>query len=104
MSELCNFSMAWIGKCKNERPCESHKDRKCCVCEAPATRECPETGQFVCGFNLCDDCEHTVAKNGTNNGIGFYTVSELPEGLGAHCRKSEQVYKPWYTREPEAQQ
>lgn len=96
----CKFDKAWIGQCKNEADesgyCEEHKDVMCVSCGAKATRECPETGQFVCGAPLCDDCKHTNAEDGTNGNIGFFRTSELPEGYKAHCKKSEQKYFPWY--------
>ena len=90
--EKCNFDKAWIGKCRNEKPCKEHADIKCCSCGAPATRECPETGQFVCGFPLCDDCTHTTWPDGTNGGIGF-NAQKPPEGFKSHCKKSENKYK-----------
>ena len=82
---MCCFDEAWRGKCKelavkNGR-CEKHADLVCISCGAPATHTCSETGQFVCGAPLCDDCEHTTAENGTNGGIGFYRVSDLPKGI-----------------------
>lgn len=92
--ETCNFSMAWIGKCKEpvveNGMCEQHKDLKCCSCGAPATHDCDETMGLVCGAPLCDDCEHTIESNGCNSG------GERPEGLGCHCKKSEQKYFSWY--------
>lgn len=98
---MCKFDIAWVGKCKEEGEpfCAKHVEKVCSSCGAQATRECGETGQFVCGAPLCDDCEHTLAENGTNGGIGFYRVSPLPEGFKEHCRKADQVYSPWYARE-----
>lgn len=96
--EVCGYDIAWIGRCKELRPCAKHQERVCTSCGAPSTRECPETGQFVCGEYLCDDCEHTIFPNGTNGGIGF-GAQELPEGMKRHCKKGEQRYTPWYERE-----
>ena len=90
--EICNFDKAWIGNCKNEKPCPDHKNLKCCSCGEPATKECAETGQFVCGFPLCDNCEHTNYEDGTNGGIGFNQRTP-PEGLGLHCKKTDQKFK-----------
>jgi len=102
---MCKYNLAWIGDCKEPEVengmCEKHKDLKCCSCGKPATHECAETGQFVCGAELCDDCEHTICDNGTNGGIGFFREGKRPEGLKEHCKKSEQVYKPWYVTETE---
>jgi len=98
-NESCKFQIAWIGKCKEPAlengMCEKHKDLKCSSCGAPATHECSETGQFVCGFLLCDDCEHTICESGTNGNIGFFRTSPLPEGMKEHCKKSEQKHFSW---------
>ena len=102
MSEFtCGFDQAWVGNCKtpvaseNDR-CEKHT-KKCVSCGVMATRSCDQTGQFVCGAPLCDDCEHTIAADGTNGGIGFNAQSP-PEGMKDHCKKGEQRYSPWYSR------
>lgn len=92
----CTFSLAWIGPCKeaagNHQFCQKHKDKKCSSCGEQATHECSETMGLVCGSYLCDNCEHTMCENGCNSG------APLPPGLKTHCKKSEQVYKPWYTK------
>jgi hypothetical protein len=100
----CIFELAWIGQCKedainNSDFCKEHITIMCVSCGRKATQECSETGTFVCGAPLCDDCEHTIAEDGTNGGIGFYRVSPLPEGFKSHCKKVDQFYKPWYMRE-----
>ena len=99
----CKFIKAWIGQCKNDALdsgfCKNHQGEKCVSCGAQATHTCEETGQFVCGELLCDNCEHTVAENGTNGNIGFFRTSPLPEGYKAHCKKDAQVYKPYERRE-----
>jgi hypothetical protein len=94
----CGFNEAWIGVCNEPNPCKKHSDLKCVSCGNKATRTCDETGQFVCGAPLCDDCEHTIAEDGTNGGIGFYKTSNFA-GLKEHCRKTEQVNKPWFERD-----
>ena len=98
----CHFEMAWIGRCKEPAVkngmCEKHSKEKCASCGAPATHDCYETGQFVCGAPLCDNCEHTNAEDGSNGGIGFFRVSALPEGMKEHCKKSEQKCFPWYVK------
>lgn len=92
----CHFDLAWIGQCKNTADesgfCEKHKDIKCVSCGEQATHECAETIGLVCGAPLCDNCEHTIQDNGCNSG------GKLQEGLKSHCKKSEQVYLPWYAR------
>ena len=95
---VCGFGMAWVGACqepvaKEGDRCSEHKDLVCCSCGKPATHACSETMTFVCGAPLCDDCEHTIYPNGCNSGCA------LPEGMKSHCKKTEQIYKPWYARE-----
>ena len=96
----CLWDQAWIGKCKlpsvKNGCCEKHQ-AACCSCGAPATHDCDETGQFVCGAPLCDNCEHTLHADGTNGGIGF-NMRKPPEGMKTHCRKTEQRFTPWYAR------
>ena len=51
---ICGFEKAWVGKCKTPVEaegirCPEHR-MECCSCGAPATKDCAETGQFVCGF------------------------------------------------------
>ena len=89
----CKFIKAWIGNCNrtsSDSFCEEHEGIACVNCREQATHECEETMGMVCGAPLCDDCEHTIQSNGCNSG------GELPEGLRTHCRRGEQVYKPWY--------
>jgi len=101
--DKCKFNQAWIGECgkptvDGSEYCKEHKDEKCCSCGSQATRSCSETGQFVCGAPLCDDCDHTTFPDGTNGGIGF-NEQKLPEGMKRHCKKTEQKYTPWFMRE-----
>jgi hypothetical protein len=97
MEEKCNFDIAWVGRCKEPSTengcCEKHAKLKCCSCGEQATRDCDETMGLVCGAPLCDKCEHTIQSNGCNSG------GELPHGLGCHCKKEDQVYKPWYMKD-----
>jgi hypothetical protein len=93
-SQYCNFSMAWVGKCKNHAVdgheyCTEHI-MNCSSCGKPATHDCEETMGLVCGAPLCDKCTHTIQSNGCNSG------GNLPHGLGAHCKKSEQKYDTWF--------
>jgi hypothetical protein len=98
----CKFKEAWVGQCKDEADesgfCEKHKKEKCCSCDAQATHSCEETGMFVCGAPLCDNCEHSIFPDGCNGGVGF-NEHPTPEGMKRHCKKTEQKYTPWYTRE-----
>jgi hypothetical protein len=101
---MCAWDEAWVGKCKKiaqdgSRFCEEHKDKVCSSCGAVATHSCGETGQFVCGFPLCDDCEHITFPDGTNGGIGFM-AQQLPDGVRKrHVKKSDQKFKPWFMQE-----
>ena len=89
----CEWKIAWRGKCneptKNGNCCCEKHQKKCCSCGKPATRECEETGQFVCGFPLCDDCKHITFPNGSNGGVGF-GMRTPPKGFKTHIKKSEQ--------------
>jgi hypothetical protein len=95
----CIFELAWVGQCENDAVendyCEEHKDIVCVSCGKKATKQCPETGQLVCGAPLCDDCSHTTTPEGHNGGVGFNEV-ELPKEIKRHCKRSEQKYAPWY--------
>jgi hypothetical protein len=58
----CIYDKAWIGKCGKPTIygssfCKEHAGMACCVCGEQATHECDHTGQFVCGYPLCDNCE-----------------------------------------------
>ncbi len=63
---LCMFDRAYQSPCPNAGTvevngvwrCPQHASDVCILCGEPATRSCPDAGQFVCGFPLCDDCEH----------------------------------------------
>lgn len=97
--ERCSFSEAWIGQCKAEvyrnGMCFKHSQSVCCGCGKSATHTCEETMSLVCGADLCSECEHTICDNGCNSG------GKLPEGVEWHCKKEQQVYKPWYMRDNE---
>jgi len=87
----CEFQLAWQVPCKkpsgDERFCEEHLKEKCCSCGKQATAQCDEPiGPLVCGYPVCDDCEHELVENGTT-GYQF-----------KHCKKTEQKYTPWYAR------
>ena len=106
MKDKCGFDKAWVGLCKTEVSakglrCEEHT-LNCASCGQPATHSCDSTGSFVCGDPLCDDCEHTIFEDGSNGGIGF-NQQPVPEGMGRHCKKTEQRYKPWYVKALEEQ-
>lgn len=97
MPEKCGFRKAWTDSCSNAAPCAEHRDRKCVSCGAPATHECEETGQFVCGMDLCDDCQHLTFPQGHNGGVGFNAMA-VPDGYKRHIRKSEQpTQEQWDT-------
>lgn len=96
----CKFTVAWVGQCKKTAVdefdfCEEHQGEKCSSCGAQATHTCDETGQFVCGAPLCDECTHNTHLEGHNGGIGFNAM-KFPDGMKTHCKKSEQRYAPWY--------
>ena len=96
----CDFDCGYAGRCKSEATqngrCEMHANEKCCSCGKPATRECTHTGtQFVCGYPLCDDCEHGQPKPGEE---GWFNLG------GGHRPKTPQASLPQVaekTTEPE---
>ena len=100
--KTCKYNIAWVGKCKQAATvsgyCEEHAGIACVSCGGQATHQCDETGQFVCGAPLCDDCTHNTHPEGHNGGIGFNALP-FPEGLKTHCKKSEQRFAPWYVDE-----
>ncbi len=100
----CAWIKAWVGVCGapaiSSSFCAAHQ-RTCESCGSPANHDCEETGQFVCGSPLCGDCEHTIHPEGHNGGIGV-NEQRLPDGMKRHCKKTEQVYKPWYMREEQS--
>lgn len=102
---MCRFIRAWSGACINpgNSYCKTHMDMKCSSCGIQATHECEETGQFVCGAPLCDNCEHVTFPDGTNGGVGFNQrpLGELPK---RHIKKTEQIHKPWYEDDSEKPQ
>jgi hypothetical protein len=102
---MCKFNEAWRGQCGKpavkDGMCEEHANFVCTVCGKPATHNCEETGQFVCGAMLCDDCEHLTFPDGTNGGIGF-NAQDLPEGFKSrHVKKTDQKFTSWIMRDPE---
>lgn len=102
---LCIWQKAWIGRCNNPATengrCVEHQIA-CCSCGSPATHDCPETGQFVCGAPLCDDCEHTTFEDGSNGGVGFNS-RPCPDGMQRHVRMVDQRFSPWCARANETQ-
>ena len=83
---MCDFSVAWVGKCKSESEnkfCEKHEKVKCCVCGSQATGECCHTGQFVCGAPLCDSCEGYTKEN-VDSGSGVW-------GFANHAHRAKEA-------------
>ena len=103
----CKFQRAWSPKCKREADesgyCIEHKGVKCVSCGQQATHSCSETGQFVCGAPLCDDCTHNINPVGTNGGVGFYSRG-FPEGEKTHCKKMDLKRAPWYVEKEDVEE
>lgn len=55
---LCGFLEAWIGRCKNSKPCSRHMNEKCWKCGKPAIKNCAEASSLVCGIPECSDHPH----------------------------------------------
>lgn len=85
----CEFEKAWVGPCGKQN-CKKHAELKCVSCGAKATRECDATIGLVCGCPICDDCTHTLTKEGVYS-QGF-----------DHCKKADQKHLPWYRQHPAA--
>ena len=87
----CRFDRAWVGPCRepagDDGFCPKHRYVMCCSCGKQATRECDHTGiQFVCGYPLCDDCEHGTrpgiwgqARRGTRSALLLETAAKLAD-------------------------
>ena len=60
----CAFTIAYRGECGWEEPCPDHTGLRCTSCGSPATMECPEITDLVCGAPLCGDCEHRTEEFG----------------------------------------
>jgi hypothetical protein len=66
MLARCVWDEAYMGRCKAEALpgspalCAKHSDRECSTpeCNRTAVRTCDFAGQFVCGYPLCEACEH----------------------------------------------
>ncbi len=55
---MCGFKEAYIGRCREMKPCKKHGELKCFQCGEPATRNCTHTGMLVCGVPCCDKHDH----------------------------------------------
>lgn len=75
----CKFSVSWVGACKAPADgsgyCEKHRATACGVCGAQATHDCAHTGQFVCGYPLCSDCEGHTDTSKPGGAWGFMNHS-----------------------------
>ncbi len=57
----CSFSCGWRGLCGLPAQavyCKTHEAAVCSSCGKSATRECVESGSFICGAPLCSKCQH----------------------------------------------
>lgn len=54
----CGFREAWIGYCRNPKPCAKHNNIPCWKCGAPAIGNCSIASSLVCGFPYCKDHPH----------------------------------------------
>lgn len=73
-TQKCRYIPAYSSACgapaDDTGICDKHQGIKCCVCGAQSTNQCNYTGQFVCGAELCDDCEEGNAGDSTQ-GLGW---------------------------------
>lgn len=90
----CKFDVSWVGRCRSEAVdgsdyCEKHHGQKCTSCKtAQATHDCDHTGQFVCGYPLCENC------------IGWSDTSK-PSGVWGFMNHSH-VSKQWLAQRGES--
>lgn len=61
---LCGFEEAWVGRCKNSKPCVKHVNQKCWKCGQPATRNCNYACSLVCGMPECAEHPHINERHG----------------------------------------
>lgn len=70
----CQYILPWVGKCKKtvvvDMRCQDHAGVMCTGCGNLATGGCGYCMQFVCGFPICDNCEHAG---------GFYGIQHAPK-------------------------
>jgi len=55
---MCGFTEAWIGRCRNQKPCTKHNSERCWKCGKPAIRNCSHSISLVCGMPECADHPH----------------------------------------------
>lgn len=55
----CGFLEAWVGRCRNPKPCAKHQDQKCWKCGEPAISNCSIAGTLVCGMPECAEHPHS---------------------------------------------
>ena len=55
---MCGFLEAFIGRCRNSKPCAKHSEQKCWKCGKPAIRNCSATSSLVCGVPECAEHRH----------------------------------------------
>lgn len=55
VKQECGFVEAWVGACKEDKPCRKHAYVRC-GCGSPAVETCGHTSGLVCGRPLCADC------------------------------------------------
>lgn len=62
---VCSYDLAYCGPCGKpptaqiDPPrCSDHVKETCVSCGKPATRQCDMAVSLVCGYPLCDGCEH----------------------------------------------
>jgi len=61
----CEYKIAYAScdkPAQNRRVfCAKHLKAKCVSCGSPSTHQCDETLSLVCGYDLCDNCEHSFS-------------------------------------------
>lgn len=60
----CGFLKAWVGRCRNPKPCAVHASERCWKCNGLAVKNCERAGVLVCGAPEC--AAHPHVHKGDN--------------------------------------
>lgn len=92
----CSYLPAYsrrCGKLSLGRHCDDHAGRVCCVCGDESTHQCSYAAQFVCGAELCDNCEgwEDRSKPGGSWGTLNHFHKRKPDAPPIHKMVAEDI-------------
>ena len=70
----CTYQPAYSSRCGRlsaKGVCDAHSGRECAVCGDESTHQCSYAGQFVCGQELCVNCEGWNDDTKSSGNWGF---------------------------------